>query len=210
MRVLASLILALFLFGSCPAIAEAPALNPGSFVSPDAKFSLLFQGFSDGWYHYQIRNQKTGQIQDFSNPDLGLFGPLYSVEWTGDSQSILLVYHIADGSTAALLHYDGNSWHELDIRPDAVALQHPLKDDDFPIETVLEHRVDLRNIWILWGFIIRPAHAAAPEHIYTCGFNFDPFTRLKRHLLVHEVSTRDYRRLKAVHNYSQNPYPLAP
>jgi hypothetical protein len=185
--------------------AEAPTIDHGSFPSPDGHFALEVGGFFDHDFHYAIKNQKTGDLQNLVEPKFILWGPLYAVDWTRDSKSVLLVYHVADGSEASILRFDGKAWHELAVAPTPV--ESKCHGDEGYNATIFDHRAATHDFWISYGIQTDLSHRHTL--LYVCNFDDDPATGTLSHVTLHHVTTPTYRRLKAVHDYSENPYPLA-
>lgn len=69
-------------------------------TSPDRRLSAAYSGGS-----IQIRDNVTGKVY----PDAPVLTPLLSMKWTGDSKTIVTIEHIAGGSCAALIHFDGKT-----------------------------------------------------------------------------------------------------
>lgn len=76
-------------------------------TSPNGELSAGYSGGS-----LKIRNNLTGKLY----PRVAVLTPLLSLKWTGDSKTIVTIEHIAAGSCAALVHFDGKAWrpHEAD------------------------------------------------------------------------------------------------
>jgi hypothetical protein len=185
--------------------AEALTIDHGSFPSPDGHFALEVGGFFKGEYHYAIKDQKTGSLQTLAEPQFILWGPLYAVDWTRDSKSVLLVYHVADGSTSSVLHFDGKAWHGSEVDPTPV--ESKCHGDEGYNMTVFDHRAAHHHVWVSYGIQTDLSHRHT--RLYVCNFEDDPSTGTISHVTLHQVTNLTYRRLKAVHDYSENPYPLA-
>jgi hypothetical protein len=206
----------LFAWISHPAWAAAPLIDHGSFISPDNHFSLVYGGFIDREFQYAIKNRQTGTIERFAEPDYSLWGPLYSVQWTGDSRSVLLVYHIADGSVATVLHFNGTTWRELDIAPTPVDSRCPKDEvtengktsfEPSYFGTVFDHKVGHSEVWISYG--IQTDESRRHSHFYVCNFNYNPETQSLSHVKLHEIDIPTFVHLKMIHDYSESPWPKA-
>jgi hypothetical protein len=195
---------------------EAPIIDHGSFISPDGHFSLEFGGFVDRGFQYAMKDRRTGEIKRFLEPDYDLWGPLYSVEWTRDSASVLLVYHIADGSVASVLHFDGNAWKNLGIDPSPVDSKCPqdvvtengvTSSNPSYIGTVFDHKAGDHEVWLSFG--VQTDESRRHSRFYVCNFDYDPVTTKLSHVELRRVGIPTFVRLKMRHDYSQSPYPKA-
>jgi hypothetical protein len=203
-----------FLVFALQSRGEAPTIDHGSFLSPDGRFSLEFGGFVDRDFQYAMKNRRTGEVKRLAEPDYDLWGPLYSVKWTRDSTSVLLIYHIADGSEATVLHFDGKSWRLLGIDPSPVDSKCP---QDETIEngvkswnpsyfaTVFDHKTGKHEVWLSYG--VQTDESRRHSRFYVCNFNYDPVTTKLSHVELRQVSIPTFVRLKMRHDYSESPYP---
>ena len=63
-------------------------------------------------YELQIRDRKTGNVFDSK-----VTTPLYSLKWTGDSEAMVVVSHIAGGSVASIISLVGDRTLHFDAFP---------------------------------------------------------------------------------------------
>jgi hypothetical protein len=84
------------------------------FTSPDGKLSAQL-GQVDENEVLSIKNNKTGTVDNSQSIELP---PVFTIKWTGDSQSIVTVGHIAGGSQATVYHNNNGTWNKIDVYPD--------------------------------------------------------------------------------------------
>lgn len=58
-----------------------------------------------------IKDVQTGSVTDLASA----YCPVFSVEWSPDSNSILTVVHAAHTSLIDILHYNGHEWLQFNI-----------------------------------------------------------------------------------------------
>ena len=93
---------------------DKPVLSPNKQLTaqwtlsanPDATHS----NSTDKTNCLSISNIQTGQIST-----IPAIGPLYFLQWTGDSKTIVTVEHRAGGSAACVYNYDGILWENTEI-----------------------------------------------------------------------------------------------
>lgn len=106
------LLLIISLLLACPcngsAIDQQLLKQDTSLVSPDGKFTVTF-GFrsQDGEMVLSVLNNKTGQVYK-SVPA----GPCYFLKWAPDSRTMVAIYPMSRGDSAAVIHFDGTSWQQ--------------------------------------------------------------------------------------------------
>lgn len=83
--------------------------------SPNGEVSAAYSGGA-----LRIRNNLTGRFY----PEVPVLTPLLSMKWTGDSKTIVTIEHIAGGSCAALVHFDGKTWRRYDADPSGGPYNH--------------------------------------------------------------------------------------
>jgi hypothetical protein len=203
-------------YSSGSAFCEAPIIDHGSFISPNGAFSLEYGGFVDRDFQYAMKNRQTGGVERFSEPAYFLWGPLYSVQWTGDSQSVLLIFHVADGSVATVLHLNGKAWEELDIAPTPVDAKCPQDEvtengkttfEASYFGTVFDHHVGRSQVWISFG--VQTDESRRHSQFYVCNFNYDPATQSLNRIELRKVDIPTFVRLKMKRDYSESPWPKA-
>lgn len=144
-----ALVLAVTSVHSQFAYGEATPLDSGSFVSPDHRFAFLLSPAKYG-YHAKIEdlnsNKSTDSVlavpetvksgggmvlnsanREYSQP-IDFQTAIYRVDWTSDSKTFAVVYHVADGSAVSLFHFDGKAWHQIEIAPSPVFPKCPYVD----------------------------------------------------------------------------------
>jgi hypothetical protein len=84
-------------------------------TSPNGEFSAAYSGGS-----IRIRNNLTGRFY----PKVPVLTPLLSLKWTRDSKTIMTIEHIAGGSCAVLVHFDGKTWRRYDPDPPGGSYNH--------------------------------------------------------------------------------------
>lgn len=84
-------------------------------TSPNGEFSAAYLGRS-----IRIRNNLTQRLY----PTVPVLTPLLSLKWTGDSKTIVTIEHIAGGSSAALVHFNGKAWRRYDAGPSGGPYNH--------------------------------------------------------------------------------------
>src|SRR5438552_2196079 len=75
--------------------------------SPNNKFVAVYHPDQ-----IEIIDADTGQLYDSFS-----VLPVYALKWTGDSKTLAVVQHIAHGSEAVLVHFNGTKWEKLLIPP---------------------------------------------------------------------------------------------
>jgi len=91
----------------CRAGREPEQLSDGTHVrSPDGKFTVFYYAPK-----LEIRETPTGFTRGTAEAS-----PVYVLSWTGDSKTLVVVEHIAHGSEAFVVHFDGQMW--TTVRPD--------------------------------------------------------------------------------------------
>lgn len=83
--------------------------------SPNGELSAAYSGRS-----IRIRDNVTGRVY----PEVPVLTPLLSLKWTRDSKTIVTIEHIAGGSCAALVHFDGKTWRRYDADPSGGPYDH--------------------------------------------------------------------------------------
>ena len=90
---------------------EVPYDKP--FRSPDGRFTAVLS--SPG--PTQSDRLVVADASTKQSAEGGVLSPLFSVRWSGDSQTIVTIEHIAHGSQTALLHYAGGQWQRYEVEP---------------------------------------------------------------------------------------------
>jgi len=237
---LSVLLLAIFAMPCKYAYGEAAPLDSGSFVSPDHRFAFQLSSAKYG-YHAKIEDLNSKKSSDsvlavpetvesgggmvlnsanreYSQP-IDFQTAIYRVDWTSDSKTFAVVYHVADGSTASLFHFDGNAWHQIDPAPTPVYPKCPYVDsteqwgNSSPIhlrgpsytETIFDEKVASHTVWLSYGVETDESHRHS--HFYICNFDFDPVSKKLSHIQLRLVSVPEFLRLRARRDYSRSMYP---
>lgn len=87
-------------------------LDTTSSPSPDGQSVATFKWKNDQWWYLHVKNLKSGHLEGAVKFELT---PVFSVQWTGDSNSILVIGHVAHGSTAILFHRTDQSWSRINF-----------------------------------------------------------------------------------------------
>ena len=82
------------------------------FVSPDGRFTVHLDT-NDHEYRFAIHDNETGQ----SDNSIVMPTILHALKWTGDSETIATVEHLAGGSLAGIIRFKNNHWVQSDIEP---------------------------------------------------------------------------------------------
>jgi len=220
---------------------EAVPLDSGSFVSPDCHFALQLSPAKYG-YTADIKDCRSGKItdsvlavpatvissrgQEVLNSDnretsqrFDFQTAIYRVDWTGDSRTFAVIYHVADGSAASLFHFDGKAWHQIDLGPTPGFPKCPYEDsteqyDNSPpihfhgpsfTETIFDEKAALHTVWISFGVETDQSHRHS--HFYVCNFDFDPVSQKLSNIELRMVSIPEFLRLRARRDYSRSMYP---
>jgi hypothetical protein len=102
-------------FLSCAWSSKTPIdIDTAVFPSRDGKYIASFEQNEDGWLYLEIKDSKTGHLDGSVKAELT---PVFSVQWTGDSKTIVLVGHVAHGSAAILFHFQAKNWSSYIFYP---------------------------------------------------------------------------------------------
>lgn len=129
-----------------------------TFVSPDGRFAAT--GF------IRILDRVFGK--EYKIPVLP---PISSLEWTKDSKTIVTVSHIAGGSYAVLLHFDGEEWQKIEFEPPAKLITSPYVD-----YVVLQAKAREHSVFVKYR-IRTKMHALDGYKTITYSCTVDPVTR---------------------------------
>jgi hypothetical protein len=153
-------------------------IKPGQSVnSPDGRFTAELTNDSEGSLH--IRSNTTGNLYK-----IGVFRPLYSLKWTGDSQTVVTIEHLAGGSQAVLIYFDGGKWRRFEVdptKPPPPYHHYAVIKEDIGWDMVkLKYKVtDEKGNGIVTKF-------------YLCSFNVDTRTRSIAKMQTHEINADAY------------------
>jgi hypothetical protein len=142
----------------------AAEIKPGEhFKSPDGRFIAECNGGGvlPAVDKITIVDSKTGEIYSSIEVD----PPLYSLAWTGDSETIVVVTHIAGGTVAGTVHLHHGRWN--------VNSADPREGDKYRVvrETLRKHSIELT-----YQVTEIPSSAERSGQVYLYKFVFDPGT----------------------------------
>jgi hypothetical protein len=214
--------------------AEATAIDHGSFASPDHRFAFVLTPAQYG-YHVAIKDLHAGtptvSALGASDPDNNAARPhevsapiqfqtnIYRVNWTRDSKTFAVIYHVADGSAVDVFHFDGNAWHQMSVEPSPVFPKCPYVDttgqyDNGPVihyhgpsfnETIFDENAGAHTVWISYG--VETDTSYRHSRFYLCNFDFDPVTQKLSHVELRQLSIPEFLRLRGRYDYTRSLYP---
>lgn len=127
-----------------------------TFVSPDGRFTAMG--------YVRIKDNKSGKTSG-----IAVLGPIYSMEWTGDSRTLLVVSHIAGGKTAILIHYKNGVWTKFDADP-------PNENKDAYFDySLVGQKVEFDSVKLTYRIKTRNSLSQLAENSL-CVFTVDPKT----------------------------------
>jgi len=91
-------------------LAEQEMRSGEHVTSPDRRFTAELTDDPEGNLH--IRSNSTSKLYK-----IGVLRPLYSLKWTGDSQTVITIEHLAGGSQAVLIHFNQHNWNRFEVDP---------------------------------------------------------------------------------------------
>ena len=93
--------------------AAEQVVNVGTkVVSPNGRFTLTLM--ADGNERsFSINDKRTGQTTIIPIE----YSPVLALKWTPNSNTIVTVEHVAGGSIAGFLHFNGSHWVHVDAPP---------------------------------------------------------------------------------------------
>jgi hypothetical protein len=235
-----ALLLAVFAVSGEYAYGETAPLGSGSFISPDHHFAFQISSAKYG-YRAKIEdlnsNKSTDSVlavpetvdsgggmilnsanREYSQP-IDFQTAIYRVDWTSDSKTFAVVYHVADGSAVSLFHFEGKAWHQIEIAPSPVFPKCPYVDsteqsgNTLPIhlrgpsysETIFDEKASSRTVWVSYGVETDESHRHSL--FYVCNFAFDPVSQKLSHIELRMVSIPEFLSLRARRDYSRSLYP---
>lgn len=144
-------------------------------ASPDGGLSAAYSGRS-----LRIRNNLTGKVY----PEVPVLTPLLSIKWTRDSKTIVTIEHLAGGSCAALVHFDGKTWRRHQADPPGGPYNH--------IE-VLSQEIVQDGVRIAFAADVR-RKGTTFEH-FICAFDINAETNARSKETRKEVTESEYEAL---------------
>jgi len=162
----------------------AKEINPDDvFISPDGRFTVRF---TDEVMNLKIKDNQTGKITTS-----GVLTPCYSLKWTGDSKTIVAIYHLAGGSDADIFHFSKNKWNRCKMGA---------PDQDFNFIDVTSEKIGTKKIELTYRAGVRdPRH----DTFFTYSLSFNPETGATTLIGKHEIDEETYEKL---HSYSGAGY----
>ena len=139
---------------------------------PNGELSAAYSGGS-----LKIRHKLTGRLY----PTVRVLTPLLSLKWTGDSKTIVTIEHIAGGSCAALVHFDGKAWRRHDADPAGGPYNH--------IE-VLNQEIGNDSVRITFAADLR--RKGTTFAYFICAFDVNPATNVRSNETRKEVTEAEY------------------
>lgn len=167
-------LLILSLLVSCPlsATEKQEVTRNHGFDSPDGKFNVTYLGGS-----LRFRNNHAGGVY----PQVAVSTPLYSLKWMNDSTTVVTVEHLAGGTYAALIHFDGNSWRRHGFEPAGGPYNH--------IE-VIGQKINHDIIRITYAADLRKEGVRFLH--YMCSLDINPATNVVSNETRKEVTEEEY------------------
>ena len=160
-------------------IAQEKTVKAGeSFKSPDSRFILKIVNDPDDSSvigGLEIIDSKTSiQFKDSA------VTPIFSIKWTPDSTSVILVVHVVGGSEAMVYHYTDGKWDSYYPEPSI--------GDSFSVikQTLGKEGIELHY----------KVRKKSNGRLYVCSFTFHPETNLQTNEKIREIDEATYRRLK--------------
>ena len=81
-----------------------------TFVSPDKRFSVETE-IADQEFHLVITDAQTGSMRHLANA----LCPIFALQWSPDSKTLLAIEHASETSVIGLTHWDGHHWLQFEI-----------------------------------------------------------------------------------------------
>ena len=104
--------------GRCLAFEAVQVPYDKPFRSPDGRFVAVLPHPSPT----QLGQLLITDTSSHQSTEHGGQRPLYSIRWSGDSQTLVTIEHVAHGSIMALRHFEGGQWQRHDVEPSGDAL----------------------------------------------------------------------------------------
>jgi hypothetical protein len=130
-----------------------------SFVSPDQRFSVQ-TAVADRELNIVIKDAQTGLISRLTN-DLC---PIFVLEWSPDSKSLLAVEHASETSLIEVIHWNGHRWlqFEIDVPEEG-------EDDKFHVVSW-----EFKTGYIKATYTVDNRENRKALDLYKCTFHIDP------------------------------------
>ncbi len=149
-----------------------PQLNSGRHAaSPDGELYVFYEAPT-----FQIRDAKTSAVLGSVEQEQ----PVQALRWTGDSKTLVVVQHVAHGSDAYFLHWDGIAW-----RPQFV--DDPFENEDYRAIAVIDVKPHKETVDITYKTSI-------PTRLVS--FTFTASTRKVSNLQRREITFERWKQLR--------------
>jgi hypothetical protein len=148
-----------------------------TFTSPDGRFTAQLANDDNG--DLGIKNNQTGETYK-----VGALTPLLSLKWTGDSKTIVTVEHIAGGSEANLVHFDGSKWNQFSADP-------PGDTHGSRRYEVVRQQVDWKRVKFVYKVTDEKSNGEVIK-FYTCSFEVNPQTNIVSNVVKREIDRSTY------------------
>ena len=152
-----------------------------SVGSPDGRFTAVLTNDTQGNLH--IKSNTTGELYK-----IGVFRPLYSLEWTGDSQTVVTVEHLAGGSQAVLIHFDGDKWSRFEVDPTE-------PPPPYHHYAVIRKEIGRDTVKLRYKATDEKGNGIVTK-FYVRSFDVDPRTRSITNIQTREISGNEYSALR--------------
>jgi hypothetical protein len=153
-------------------------IQPGQSVSsPDGRFTAELTDDREGNVH--IKSNTTGKLYT-----VGALRPLYSLKWTGDSQTLVTIEHLAGGSQAALIHFDGDKWSRFEVDPTG-------SPPPYHHYAVIRQEIGWDKVKFTYKITDEQGNGMVIK-FYLCSFDVDPRARSITNMHTREISSDVY------------------
>ncbi len=164
------------------AIADLTPIPIGAeFDSPNGIFTVRLTDERNDGSNLEVKNNQTAERRR------GAAGtPLLSLQWTGDSRTIVMIEHLADGSQTALLHFNEREWQRFEIVPPGGAAGH---------FEVIKQDIGQASLKVTYKVTKEKANGEM-SRAFTSSFNVDGATGKIYGIEQHAIDITTYRVLK--------------
>jgi hypothetical protein len=148
-----------------------------SVSSPDGRFTAELTNDTQGNLH--IKSNVTGDVYRIE-----VFRPLYSLEWTEDSQTVVTIEHLAGGSQAVLIHFDGHKWSRFEVDPTHAP-------PPYHHYAVIKQGIGRNAVKLTYKVTDEKGNGIVTK-FYVCSFNVDPQSRSITNVQTREIGGDEY------------------
>jgi len=156
-----------------------------NFVSPDKRFSVQLVK-ADRDYYFEIKEAKTG----ITNRLFTEYAPVFSLDWSPDSQSIVAIVHASETSLIELIHWSGQRWNQF-----AIDIPNGGRDDKFHVV-----KWEPQGKAIKATYIVDHKYVNKSIRLYRCIFNIDPVTGKTSSVQETPLTLAEFRALRTISN----------